>query len=563
MDALKKAEQEKREAARKQEDSGSASLLESGTAAAGTPDTTDQHPVSADQDAARARPFELSLEPVSGEFATTSADAGSTPEAPHSFSGSEEPTLNVTGEQLLSMQLNTSQPMAAPVTPSPSGLAAELVPGEGFDGDQTFHGFDVNASPPAVPGMFEETVRGDVSATFEARGYDETLPGVSAAQLTKDIGTRDQPTPVAAETVFIAGSYREGSGSGIKWVLGGLTVVMLVAAWIWYYFTVTPVARNVPSPWVARGIESVPASRGEAGLAIPGGAEIPGAVPVPEAVPVAPADAGVVSAPAAETSVPAAESAPVVPATPEAVASQQPATHVPESMPTPVPAEPAPETVPAAATPAAVVATAPSLVRISRQTEPGTGERMVREAYTLYQSGDLAGAQSIYLAVLNESPDNIDALLGYGAIALRQGKTARAVEAHGHVLRLDPDNDTALAVLVGLNKSTDLNGAESALNSLIQDNPEQPFLYFTLGNIYAAQQRWPEAQQAFFDAHRTDSSNPDYALNLAISLDRMGQQPAALDYYNTALQLAEQHPGGFDPSAILARIQSLSSGAAP
>jgi predicted Zn-dependent protease len=185
----------------------------------------------------------------------------------------------------------------------------------------------------------------------------------------------------------------------------------------------------------------------------------------------------------------------------------------------------------------------------------------VRGAYDLYQAGDMAGARAAYLEVLAGSPDNIDALLGIGAIALRQGETAKAVEAHGRVLRLDPDNKTALAVLVGMNKSADLNGAESAVKTLIQESPDQAFLYFTLGGIHAAQQRWPEAQQAFFDAHRTDSSNPDYALNLAVSLDRIGQKQSALDYYNTALKLGEQRPAGFDPSAILARIQALSADA--
>ena len=206
---------------------------------------------------------------------------------------------------------------------------------------------------------------------------------------------------------------------------------------------------------------------------------------------------------------------------------------------------------------------APSLVRISRETGVGEQERMVREGYAMYHAGDLAGAQAVYAAVLENSPDNIDALLGYGAIAMRSGDTARAVQAHGRVLQLDPDNATALAVLVGLNKSVDLSGAESAINSLIKENPDQPFLHFTLGNIYAAQQRWPDSQQAFFDAHRIDSSNPDYALNLAISLDRIGQRQPALDYYNTALRLAELHPASFDPSAILARIQSLSTNAPP
>jgi Flp pilus assembly protein TadD len=547
MDALKRAEQEKREAARKLEDASPAPRLEprSGT------DPTDQHHIHYEPPPA-PRPHELSLEPVSGEFASSPEGGVPAQESAQNL-GSEDVTFNAPGEQLLNMQLNVSQPIVTPPKLTPSGLADQIVPEGSEDGDRTFHGFGVDAPAPVVPGMYEETMRGTTETPIESPGYDETLPGVSAAQLAKDIGTRDQPTPVAAETVFVAGRSREES-SGLKWILGGLTVVMLCAAGIWYYLTVTPVARNVPSPWVARGIESLPAVRGEAGLPVTDGAEIPGAVPVTDAVPLAPEAAG---GPPPETLAATAEAVAPVPGTAAGTPAAVPAVAAAPAAVLPV--EQAPAAVATAPAAPSTNATAPSLVRITRETNISAQERMVREAYALYQSGDLAGAQSIYQAVLNDAPDNIDALLGSGAIAMRNGDTAKAVELHGRVLQLDPDNETALAVLVGLNKSVDLNAAESAINSLIKDNPEQAFLQYTLGNIYAAQQRWPESQQAFFEAYRIDSSSPDYALNLAVSLDRIGQRQSALDYYNTALRLAELHPASFDPSAILARIQSLSA----
>ncbi len=558
MDALKRAEQEKREAARKLEDSGSGPQLESGPGSLAADQSHLQR-----ESGAGSQNRELSLQPVTGEFPSSTSWA--TPESMSTPvpTGHEDATLNVTGEQFLSLQLNTSQPVAAPATLSPSGLADQIIPEEDNASDMTFHGLSVDTPKPAVPGMYENTMQGEMdSPVEEGPNYDETLPGVSAMQLARDIGTRDQPTPVAAETVFTAGRSKVDPGSGLKWMLGGLTLVMLTASGIWYYLTVTPVARKMPSPWVARGIESVPVAQGEGGMPIPVGGEIPGAVPVLDAVPAAPGDSTAISIPATGTSTPAIDSATVVPAD-SAANSPVVAKPVDEIAPQPQVLDQSPAAV--AATPAApaINTVAPALVRISRETRISDSERMVREAYALYQAEDLAGAQALYLTVLEDAPDNIDALLGYGAITLRDGETAKAVEAHGHVLRLDPDNDTALAVLVGLNKNADLNGAESAINTLIKESPEQPFLYFTLGNIYAAQQRWPESQQAFFDAHRLDSGNPDFALNLAISLDRIGQRQQALDYYSTALRLAEHRVAGFDPSAVLARIQSLSVNTAP
>ena len=53
------------------------------------------------------------------------------------------------------------------------------------------------------------------------------------------------------------------------------------------------------------------------------------------------------------------------------------------------------------------------------------------------------------------------------------------------------------------------------LKQLIAREPSA-YLYFTLGNIYADQNRWPDAQQAYFQAHHLQPDNPDYAYNLAV-----------------------------------------------
>ena len=66
--------------------------------------------------------------------------------------------------------------------------------------------------------------------------------------------------------------------------------------------------------------------------------------------------------------------------------------------------------------------------------------------------------------------------------------------------------------------------------------PDDPFLHHALGQLQAAQARWPEARRAFAAARRVDPANPVYALNLAISLDRMGQREEALNYYRATLK---------------------------
>ncbi|MDP1717799.1 MAG: hypothetical protein Q8L40_06950, partial [Burkholderiales bacterium] len=79
--------------------------------------------------------------------------------------------------------------------------------------------------------------------------------------------------------------------------------------------------------------------------------------------------------------------------------------------------------------------------------------------------------------------------------------------------------------------------AESRLKQLISREPS-PYLYFTLGNIYADQSLWAQAQQAYFQAHHLDPANADYAYNLAVGLEHVSQPKLALGYYRRAMQLA-------------------------
>jgi uncharacterized protein HemY len=96
------------------------------------------------------------------------------------------------------------------------------------------------------------------------------------------------------------------------------------------------------------------------------------------------------------------------------------------------------------------------------------------------------------------------------------------------------------------------------LRQLLEQQPGAAHIRFALGRAYARQQRWPDAQQQFFEAFGAAPDNADYAFNLAVSLDHMGQGAAAAGYYRQALDLAAAGPGAsFDSAAARARITAL------
>jgi tetratricopeptide (TPR) repeat protein len=159
------------------------------------------------------------------------------------------------------------------------------------------------------------------------------------------------------------------------------------------------------------------------------------------------------------------------------------------------------------------------------------------QAYAALQSGQVDEAQRLYGQLAGSEPRNVQALLGLAAIASRQGKVDEATQRYLQVLDLEPRNALAQSGLIALLGRADPQAAESRLKQLIAREPSA-HLHFTLGNLYADQSQWAAAQQAYFQAHHLESANPDYAYNLAVALEHVGQPRLALGFYQRALQLA-------------------------
>jgi tetratricopeptide (TPR) repeat protein len=195
-------------------------------------------------------------------------------------------------------------------------------------------------------------------------------------------------------------------------------------------------------------------------------------------------------------------------------------------------------------------------IAISRTKSVEKKDQLINSAYAQYSSGNFIQAEAAYQEVLKIMPENRDALLGMAAIAWRKGNVQGAYEYYLEVLKLFPKDVVATTGMISL-QDTDPLKNESIIKLMLREQPETAFLHFALGNNYAAQSRWPEAQQAFFEAFHLQSDNPDYAYNLAVSLDHIGQLRAAMDFYNKALDLADSTQVSFSTTNVLARVNDL------
>lgn len=221
----------------------------------------------------------------------------------------------------------------------------------------------------------------------------------------------------------------------------------------------------------------------------------------------------------------------------------------PASPPAPLPERKGPP--PAAQTPESIPA-GPVRIEQPRKEEV---EPLLRDAYQAYGDGNLDEAQRLYQEMYRKDTRNPDALLGLAAIAQQRGDAELAARYYAGVLALDPRNAAANAGMSAL--SPDDSNNESRLKLLLREQGDSAVLHFALGNLYAEQSRWSEAQQAYFDAWTLEPGNAGFAYSLAVSLDHLGQSRLAAQHYRRALQLDPANSAGFDHEQVSRRIADL------
>lgn len=252
---------------------------------------------------------------------------------------------------------------------------------------------------------------------------------------------------------------------------------------------------------------------------------------------------------------------------------------MPAAETSPMPEPPLPQTQPSAAsgTPLPLPPTyssppsAPRRAVSEAEPAPGTAQPAVRltkvipspdnqalRAHALMQRGEIEAARREYEQVLLRTPNDTETLLALAAIAASQGRSGDAQSLRQRALIANPsDPATQAAVIAGPASEGDPQGAESRLKTLLTAQPESPSLNFALGNLYARQNRWSEAQQAYFNAVAAKADNPDYLFNLAISLDHLRQPRLAAQHYRLALEAANRHPAGFNRKQAEDRLADL------
>ncbi len=217
-----------------------------------------------------------------------------------------------------------------------------------------------------------------------------------------------------------------------------------------------------------------------------------------------------------------------------------------------------------AARPSRQIQSPPTGIQFTRSTDSPRRNPQISSAYSAFQQGRYAAARDLYQQVLSAHPHDRDALLGLAASASRLGDAAAARELYARLLSRNPRDPIARAGLLESVPASDPVALETELKRLLEAHPDVASLHFALGNAYAARQLWREAQQSFFEAlavaktSTPEAVSPDYAFNLAISLERLNQPALALGFYQEALAQSAAFAPGFDLEVLRQRLNHLS-----
>lgn len=197
-------------------------------------------------------------------------------------------------------------------------------------------------------------------------------------------------------------------------------------------------------------------------------------------------------------------------------------------------------------------------VNIRKETVK-TGMDELDLAYQELVRGSLPVAERRYRDLLAKDRLNPDIWTGLGAVLLRLGKPEEAESMFRRAQELNPTDPYTRAMLLSLSRSPDAykDSQYTTLANNAGQSASQAAAFALLAAEHAAAKRWNEAQQAFFNALTADPGNPDYAYNLAVTLEHMRQPRLAYDFYRQALEFAKSKRPGFDLPRAQSRLLAL------
>jgi Tfp pilus assembly protein PilF len=157
----------------------------------------------------------------------------------------------------------------------------------------------------------------------------------------------------------------------------------------------------------------------------------------------------------------------------------------------------------------------------------------------------LRDAEKRLQALLQDSPDNAEALHALALTELKMGEPADALRDLGRAMTAAPQSlQIAVTLAQAKLQERDPKGAEEVLKQACQNSPKSVAAVVVLGKLYSAQNRLPEAGRQFQQALAMDSNDTDALSSLGTLQYRMGNKQDAEQTFRKLSRTADKQVQG-------------------
>jgi protein O-GlcNAc transferase len=160
-----------------------------------------------------------------------------------------------------------------------------------------------------------------------------------------------------------------------------------------------------------------------------------------------------------------------------------------------------------------------------------------------YQTGNLSQAQLLYHQILQQQPNNVEALHWLGIIAHQLGNLKEAIAYYQQTLALKPDQ-TEIYYNLGnaFQQQGNLAAAIEYYQQAIALKPDYADAHYNLGYALQQQGNLAAAIEQYQQALALNPNDAEAHGNLAYALQQQGQIEAAITHYQQAIALNPEVP---------------------
>ncbi len=178
-------------------------------------------------------------------------------------------------------------------------------------------------------------------------------------------------------------------------------------------------------------------------------------------------------------------------------------------------------------------------------------------AFQSYQTGNLSQAESLCFSILQQQPDNVEALHLLGIISHQLGKLKEAIFYYQQTIALMPDYAEVYYCLGGaLHASGQLAEAIAYYQQALVLKPDYAEVHYDLGYALKEQGNLNAAIEHYQQAVAFNPNDAEAHGNLANALLEQGQLEAAIAHYHQVISLKPHVPGIYYNLGNALRLQN-------